>query len=489
MKKRKRKRKEASKQMETWAQQEVGHAQLGDKRLSKRLVRMVTDLGNDPQASVPQACGDWAATKAAYRLWDHEQVSAEAIRAAHRESTVQRLAGQETVLAIQDTTALSLNAHRAMKGLGPIDSHKTRGVLVHSVLAVTAQGVPLGVLHQQVWARDPAQTGKKKKRHSLPISEKESYRWLQSLQATQQAVPEGTHIVTIADREADIYDLFAMPRAASMDLLIRASADRNVGQDEETEKLWQRVQASPVRGTMTIHLEHRPGEREREVTLAVRWASVTLRPSPHDAIGLHPVCKPIHLMAVLAQEVPEMLPPDHDPRPDETNSGELLSWMLLSSLPVETFAQAAQCVLWYRCRWLIERYHLVLKSGCRIQELQVETAERLERALATYCIVAWRLLWLTYEARQRPDACCEVVLQPYEWQALYAHIHRSTTVPLTPPTLREATRWIAQLGGFLARTSDGEPGVQTLWRGWHRLEDLAAMWLLVHPGSSQFTYG
>ena len=378
-----------------------------------------------------------------------------------------------------------------MTGLGPIDSHKTPGLLVHSVLAATAQGVPLGVLHQQVWARDAAQSGKKKKRQSLPISEKESYRWLQSLQATQQAVPAGTHIVTIADREADIYDLFAMPRAESMDLLIRASSDRNVGQDEQNEKLWQRVQASPVRGTMTIHLEHRPGQRERDVTLSVRWASVTLRPSAHDAIRLHPVRIPIHLMAVLVQEVRETPPRDEDPKQDEeTNTEDLLSWMLLTSLAVDSFAQAAQCVLWYRCRWLIERYHLVLKSGCRIEELHVETAERLERALATYGIVAWRLLWLTYEARQRPEASCEVVLQPSEWHALYAHIHQSATLPLTPPTLREATRWIAQLGGFLARNSDGEPGVQTLWRGWRRLEDLAAMWLLLHPASAdEFTYG
>lgn len=463
--------------MESWAQQEVGQAQFGDRRLSKRLVRIVTDLSDHPEASVPQASGDWAATKAVYRFWDHQQVTPEAIRAAHRESTVQRLAGHETVLAIQDTTSLSLASHPATKGLGPIDSHQTPGLLVHSVLAATAQGVPLGVLHQQVWARDPAQRGKSKKRHALPISEKESYRWLQSLQATEQAVPAGTHIVTIADREADIYDLFAMPRAASMDLLIRANTDRNVGSDPQVEKLWQRVQGTPVRGQMTVHLEHRAGQRERDATVSVRWASVTLYPSAHDALWLHPVRQPIPLMAVLVQE-------EADPTQPEATTQEPLCWMLLTTLPVDTFEQAAQCVHWYRFRWVIERYHFVLKSGCRIEELQVETAARLERALATYCIVAWRLLWLTYEARQRPETSCEIVLQPYEWQALYAQIHQSTTVPLTPPTLREATRWIAQLGGFLARTSDGEPGVQTLWRGWRRLEDVAAMWLLLHPPSS-----
>ncbi len=209
---------------------------------------------------------------------------------------------------------------------------------------------------------------------------------------------------------------------------------------------------------MTVHLEHRAGQRERDATVSVRWASVTLSPSSHDAIGLHPVRQPIPLMAVLVQEEGETSGP-------EATTQEPLCWMLLTTLPVDTFEQAAQCVHWYRLRWVIERYHLVLKSGCRIEELQVETAARLERALATYSIVAWRLLWLIYEARQRPETSCEVVLQPYEWQALYAQIHQSTTVPL-------------------ARTSDGEPGVQTLWRGWRRLEDVAAMWLLLHPPSS-----
>ena len=228
---------------------------------------------------------------------------------------------------------------------------------------------------------------------------------------------------------------------------------------------------------MRVHLEHRAGQRERDATVSVRWASVTLYPSAHDALWLHPVRQPIPLMAVLVQE-------ETDPTQPEATTQEPLCWMLLTTLPVDTFEQAAQCVHWYRLRWVIERSHLVLKSGCRIEELQVETAARLERALATYCIVAWRLLWLTYEARQQPETSCEVVLQPYEWQALYTQIHQSTTVPLTPPTLREATRWIAQLGGFLARTSDGEPGVQTLWRGWRRLEDVAAMWLLLHPPSS-----
>ena len=160
----------------------------------------------------------------------------------------------------------------------------------------------------------------------------------------------------------------------------------------------------------------------------------------------------------------------------------------MATLPVETFLQAEQCVRWYRCRWLIERYHFVLKSGCRLEDLQLETAARLERALATYCIVAWRLLWLTYQARETPEVSCEVVFQPHEWQALYAITQRTTLLPATPPSLQQAVRWVAQLGGFLGRASDGDPGVQTIWRGLRRLDDLATMWLLLLPPSA-LTYG
>jgi hypothetical protein len=151
---------------------------------------------------------------------------------------------------------------------------------------------------------------------------------------------------------------------------------------------------------------------------------------------------------------------------------------------VDDLADAQRCLRWYSYRWLIERYHFVLKSGCRLEQLQLEEAERIQRALATYCIVAWRLLWLTYEARRNPDTPCDQVLEACEWQALYCRIHRTSQPPGTPPTLWQAVRWIAQLGGFLGRKSDGEPGVKTIWLGLRRLNDLAAMWQLLHPSPS-----
>jgi hypothetical protein len=462
--------------LERWVMEELSQAELGDQRLTKRFMRVVSDVAARPEATVPQACADAAATKGAYRFWDHEQVTPEAIRAAHRAKTVERVQQERTLLAIQDTTTLNLNSHPKTQGLGPIDAHKTQGLQVHSVLAVSSQGVPLGLLHQQVWARDAQPRGNKQKRKQVPIEEKESYRWLQSLTATGQAVASGTHIITVADREADIYDLFALPRPAHMDLLIRAAYTRRVEADEQTGKLWDLLEQQPTQGSMSLHLEHKPGQKAREVTLTVRWKRLSILPPAPK--GLHAVCEPLSLTALL---VTEAAPPAGQ---------EPLCWLLLTTLPVETFLQAQQCVRWYRYRWLIERYHFVLKSGCRLEDLQLETAARLERALATYCIVAWRLLWLTYQARETPEVCCEVVFQPHEWQALYAITHRTTLLPATPPTLQQAVRWVAQLGGFLARVSDGDPGVQTIWRGLRRLDDLAAMWLLLHSSPlTGLTYG
>jgi Transposase DNA-binding/Transposase Tn5 dimerisation domain len=464
--------------MEEWFEEELGKAHFGDKRLTNRFIQLVGDLAAKPEGSVPQACGSWASTKGAYRFWDNERVTPESIRAAHREKTIERAKEYGTILAVQDTTSLNYSAHKATEGLGPIDGHGTQGIHVHSVLAVSPDGVPCGLLHQHVWQRDPDEKRTKEERKKLPIEEKESYRWLQSVEAVQNAVNPETHIITVADREADIFELFVLPRANNMDLLIRATQDRCVQVDDpKMKKLWKSVEAVPESTeSMTTHLEHQPGIAARDVKFRLRWRTITiLVPAQKKKKYTH-----VTLTAILVTEE------------DPPEGVEPLSWLLLTTLPVETFSQAAQCVIWYRYRWLIERYHFVLKSGCQLEDLQLETAERLERALATYCVVAWRLLWLTYQARKTPDTSCEAAFQTHEWQALYAFTYQTNILPATPPSLQEATRLVAKLGGFLGRSSDGDPGVKTIWRGLRRLDDLSAMWLLLHsfiPLATPGTYG
>jgi len=454
--------------MEGWAAQELQYAQLGDARRNKRLVRVVEDLAAQPNESVPQACGNWAATKATYEFWKSPRIKPNDIRMAHQKSTVERIKANGIVLAIQDTTDLNFTQHPSKQGIGPISTQATVvGLKVHSVLGVSALGVPLGILHQQVWARNPEEVGKRHRRRQRHTEDKESQRWLSALDATESAVSDVSdeiEIVTIADREADIYDLFARVRRQRSHLLIRGTHNRRV--NHEAEYLHAALRQEPIVGELTIEVPRGDERPSRQATLTLRFATLEIQPPRHHL--KRATLAPVTIQAVLVEE--------QNP-PDEITP---ISWLLLTTLPINGFDEAVKCVRWYSYRWLIERYHYVLKSGCRLEQLQLETSERIERALATYCIVGWRLLWLTYQARQQPDAPCDTVLQTHEWQALYCTIHSQPIPPDKPPSLRQAVRWIAQLGGFLGRRSDGEPGVKTIWRGWQRLQDIAATWQLLH---------
>jgi hypothetical protein len=198
----------------------------------------------------------------------------------------------------------------------------------------------------------------------------------------------------------------------------------------------------------------------------LRFATIELQPpQQHPQLAS---LQPIIVQVILAQE--ENPPTGVEP----------INWLLLTTLAIASVADVVQYLRWYSYRWLIERYHYVLKSGCRVEQLQLESAARLQRALATYVIVAWRLLWITYQARAFPDQPADSVLAPHEWQALYCRIHKTPIPAKTPPTVHTCVRWIAQLGGFLGRKRDGEPGVKTLWRGLRRLHDIALTWQLSH---------
>ena len=459
--------------MKAWAVEELQYAQLGDVRRKKRLIRIVTDLAAQPNASVPQASGDLAATQAAYEFWKSPYIKPEAITSSHQHSTLERVKQQPIVIAIQDTTELNFTHHPAKKGMGYLDNAKASGLKVHSVFCSTGNGVPLGVLHQQVWARDIAQLGKKHQRHKKPIQDKESQRWLTALDATQSVIPSEIVVVTVADREADIYELFMLPRRPKSEFLIRANHDRTVKstlEHQQLERLQQAIRQVHPCGQLTLEVRRHPEREARFATLTLRATTLELQP-PATHLERQRL-QPLRLQVILAEE--ENPPSGIKP----------VSWLLLTTLAVTCFEDVVQCLRWYSYRWLIERYHYVLKSGCRLEQLQLESADRIHRALATYTIVAWRLLWMTYLARYHPDTSAATVLETHEWQALYCTIHQTPSPPQQPPNLRTCVRWIAQLGGFLARKHDGEPGVKTLWQGLRRLHDIAQTWLLLSPSSA-----
>jgi transposase-like protein/transposase Tn5 family protein len=445
-----------------WAALELRHLHLGDQRLNRRLVKMVDDFLARPEASVPQAAGDWAATKAAYRFWSNDRVQADRMHAAHRKSTLERLPELGPILAIQDTTSYDFTSHPATRGLGYLGHPKHTGLLVHSVLCADAEGVPLGLLDQHVWARDPAELGKRAASRTKETADKESQRWLDALKATEAALPAGRKLVTIADREADFYDLLAAPRRGDSHLLIRARPRRRVR--HVLRLLGAALRAGSARGTMTVEVPRGDDRPPRTAVLTIRFATLSIRPP-----ATHPRRKELPELPITA-----ILAEEEDPPQGQSP----VCWYLVTTLPIASLAAAEEAVRWYARRWLIERYHFVLKSGCRVEELQLETAERLGRALATYAIVAWRLLWLTYQARRHPQESCEAVLPREAWQVLGRAVHKGSAIPAIPPSLHEAVRQIARLGGFLARRRDGEPGVKTIWRGLRRLDDLVTGWKL-----------
>jgi len=457
-----------------WAEEEFSAAELGDQRLTDRLVQLAGVLGEKPQGSLPDASGEAATLKAAYRFFDNEGVTPDGILHSHVEATYRRMASVERVLAVQDTTYLDWTAHPDTEGLGPLASIKQQGLLAHSTLAISEERVPLGVLAQQVWARDAETFAQLKDHKKRAIEEKESYKWLQSLEAVEAArkACPNTHFVSVGDREADIYDLFVASRSEGVDLLVRAAMDRRV--ESEERYLWASLAATPVAATTEIKVPSRNGQAARTAHLEIHWREITLRPPSKRAKEKLP------LVTVWAVWAIETAPPPNLPA---------VEWLLLTTVPVLTTEDALQRLDWYACRWGIEVWHKVLKSGCRIEARQLETAERLKRCLTLYAVIAWRVLYATMLSRAAPDLSCLALLNEAEWQALYCAIHNTTILPPTPPSLNQAVRWIAQLGGFQNRKGDGYPGVTVIWKGFQHLSDLTYMYLVFRPRPTSIDVG
>jgi hypothetical protein len=448
---------------EDWAEEEFGQAALGDQRLNKRLLHLARAFYAQPEANIPRACdGNRAATKAAYRFFEHPQVTMNPILKPHYQSTFERVAREATVLAIQDTTALDYRGLEQTEGLGPVGTSEKEGLglWLHSTLVFNLEGTPLGLIDAQCWARNPAEMGKRHRRKELPITEKESIKWLKSFKAAQglQRACPNTLVVSVADRESDVFELFDLARrSASVQphLLIRANWNRAV-QDEDA-LLWDKVAGLGKAGKLELQVPRRGGQPARIARMELRFCPVTLRPP--NRLGK---LKPVLLWAIEAKEAgaPQGVAP--------------LLWRLLTSLPVQTFEHAVEKLQWYAKRWGIEVFHRTLKSGCKIENRQLGYADRIEACLAIDVVVAWRIFHLCKLGRETPDVPCTVFFAEAEWKGLVAFVTKKP--PANPPTLREAVRMTASLGGFLGRKSDGQPGTQTLWLGLQKLEAITETW-------------
>ena len=469
----------------SWVVEEMGAVNLGDQRLNSRAQSLLSPLGSHANFSIPAACSGRAELKAAYGFFANTKTTFEKVLEPHIACTLMRMAKEQIVLLVQDTTEIDLSRpEQEVAGAGDLDGSR-RGVLLHEMQAFTPHGTPLGTAGAEVINRTqgvshaPA-AEKQRKRKQAPIEEKESVRWLTALRrarAVQQQLPD-VCCVCLGDSEADIYELLCEPRGqTAVHWLFRACQDRAL-QADVGGHVRERVLAAPVlyevnltiRGrTAKTAVETRARRQNRETRSAkveVRARTVTLRPPARPDRKLPPVTVNVVL-------VREPNPPPSEPP---------VEWMLLTTLPSGTHQQVRTIVEHYCKRWCIEVFFKTLKTGCRIEHRRFEQIDRVLPCLAMYLIVAWRLAFVCHLGRECPDINCEAIFEPAEWKAVSAAVHRQPPGE-TPPTLAEMVHWIASLGGYIQRARS-EPGAQTLWIGMQRMYDLAWAWDAFGPDAT-----
>lgn len=447
---------------ESWARTEMAGVVVWDQRCRRSLERICEEVVARPEESFSAACGP-GLRQAGSRIFGAPQMSVEKLLAGHVEQTVQRCQAQAEVIVAQDTTDVNYTTHKGASGLGPINGNAdSRGLLLHTALALTTEGVPLGLLSQESWARDPATFGTAAQRRSRPVAEKESQKWLTGLQRVADALAEGPRVVLVQDREADVFAFLAAPRPAHIALIVRVCQPRRVevevGEEGGPRTVFEAARQAAVVGQMRLQVPRKPGQPEREAVLELAASAVRVKTPRRRTADV-----PAGSLALWVVRATELEPPP---------GCKPIEWILLTTLAVESFATARRCVHHYALRWRVERFHYTLKQGCTVERLQFEEAHTLKNALALYSIVAWRLLWLTYTARQQPQAPATELIPPLELQVL----EQARQAPVA--TAREAIRAIAQLGGFPTNPSAKEPGVKVLWRGWRRLEAMVEGWIL-----------
>ena len=442
--------------MESWIETETQGVDLGDKRLDRRLRSILARLGAHPERSVALACAGGSEMHGAYRFFQNEAITPQRILSGHQAGTLERLRGQARVLCIGDSTFLNYPGQRETTGLGPHSSALEHGFILHPLVGFSVEGSCLGTMQWQSWARDP-EMGKRKTRLLRPIEEKESRCWQQDVAALNhwRKVASDTELIYVADRESDIYELLAYPREPGVEFIIRAVRDRKT---TKGSLLWAEAAQWPLAqsGREKVQVMARPGNPARWAELELRWGEVELAPPVRRDRRL----PKLRLGVVWVKEV--CAPSGSQP----------LEWMLLTSLPIAHITGAREVVAWYHQRWQIERFFFVLKQGCRVETLQLQTRSRLEAAISVYLIISYRIMALQAKAKLHPQAPALEVFN--EQECLILAQLSTKPVSATELTLSEACKRLAQLGGYTARKSDGPPGPKTLWIGWQRLGDFIA---------------
>ncbi|WP_220792462.1 IS4 family transposase [Gluconacetobacter diazotrophicus] len=454
-------------QSDAWIDHELAGSSLGDSRLDKRLRSVIAALSGKTGATLPFACQDWAATKAAYRFFSNDRVEEAAILAGHFDATRERFdAAQGTILVLQDTTEFTFQrkntdavgvTYAVNSGKdkdGRYRMHTVCGLLMHSSLAVTTEGLPLGLAAVKFWNRQKFKGTAALKRKinptRVPIEQKESFRWLENMRQSTALFAAPDRCVHIGDRESDIYELFCLSQELGTHFLVRTCVDRLAGEGDHT--IADDMKATTIAGQHTVRVRTANGDMST-ATVDVRYHRLRVLPP----IGKQKRYPALTLTVLHATE--QNTPID---RPK-------IDWKLLTDLPVDSHDDAVEKLRWYALRWKIEVFHKILKSGCRAEDARLRTADRLVRLIAVFCILSWRIFWMTMLLRANPEANPALALTEADREILDLLVAGGAHLAGKPRSLSHYLLKIARLGGYLARASDPPPGNIVIWRGLSRL--------------------
>lgn len=457
---------------EDWIENEFLTLHIGDVRTDNRAKKILEGFGKSPSAPVSQVFKSWGEIKACYRFFGNPRVTPEKILAPHSAATIRRIQVYPVILLPTDTTSGDYTGKSSIKGLGRLAANQNGdnlGIFVHPTLALTPERLCLGVVGAKIWTRSLKKSkltrSQKKQR---PIEEKEIYRWIESYELACEVAEKApnTQIISMADREGDFTDLFAVvnnrkeEKQKCADIIVRSCQDRclleegNTG-TENNIKLRRALRTTPQLGEIEFILPATQDRKQRVVKQTIRARTVTFRGTNKRKIKINAV------MAI------EENPPEGE---------EALSWSFLTTLPIGTFEECTKIIGYYLCRWEIEIFNKILKSGCKIEEKQLQTADRLKALIALFLILAWRVQYLMMIGRTCPNISSATLFEECEWKSVFKITHRNEAIPAEAPPLSDFIRMIAMLGGYIGRNNDPPPGPKVMWKGLTRMSDFSEAW-------------
>ena len=453
----------------SWVHREIAGCEFADVRLGRRFRSLLEQIGDAVGESIPLACQDWANTKAAYRFLSNDRVNEEDILSGHFQATHDRFAGSKNfIFVLHDTTEFSFqrekpdligvtyNVNSGKDKAGRLRSHTVCGILMHSSLAVTSEGLPLGLAAIKFWTRKKFKgTAALKKRVNLtriPIEKKESIRWLENLTQSTATLGDPARCVHIGDRESDIYELFCSAQAIGTHFLVRTCVDRLAGNGDHT--VADEMKRVKICGPYRLELRDADGKPDIAI-LEIKYKRIRLLP---------PVGKQKHYPPLEATVI-------HAYEQGRPKNRKRIDWKLVTDLPVQSFRDAVEKLQWYSLRWKIELFHKILKSGCKAEDSKLRTAERLVNLISILCIVSWRIFWMTMLNRTAPTAPPALALTATEMRLLDHLVPDKRGSPDRKSVSHYIIK-IARLGGYLARANDPAPGNIVMWRGLSRLTDI-----------------